>query len=304
TTVLLGDTVEVPVWVLHEGAAETKEIYAAIGTKGITFDEHLAGSQMVSFRQDAGPTSYVENVSIRIPAGTTPGVYDVYAKVLRTSPLEISPIAHDVLEIRAAAEQFILTVRQEPAVGQVSISPDKVAYDRLDVVQLRATVYQWALATHEFDRWEINGSIQRTNPSSVIMMRDSVAVVFYRQKAAAPAPAPTPPPPEPEPAPPPAPAPTTISFRIMPAFPTAAMRLKAVWGVAFRGEGETYGNARGNTPAGSSITISGVPAGVSGTLVAFLGGGVGPDIGPIGSGTFTPEDGRAYNFNMTSGGLS
>ncbi|KKK87125.1 hypothetical protein LCGC14_2756360, partial [marine sediment metagenome] len=297
TTVLLGDTVEVPVWVLHEGAAETKELYAAIGTKGIIFNEHLVGRKLVSFRQDAGPTSYVENVSIRIPTGTTPGVYDVYAKVLGTSPLEISPVAHDVLEIRAAPEQFILTVLQEPAVGQVTIRPDKAAYDRLDVVQLRAEVYQWALTTHEFDRWEINGSPSTTNPSSVIMMRDSEAVVFYRQKAAAPAPAPTP-------APPPAPAPTTISFRIMPTFPTDAMRLKTVWGVAFRGGGKTYGNARGNTPAGSSITISGVPAGVSGTLVALLAGGVGPPIGPIGSGTFTPVDGRAYRFNMTSGGLS
>ena len=181
TTVLLGETVEIPVWVVHQGAGDGREIYAAIGTKGIVFNEHLRGSRMVTFRQDDRPNSYIENVPIPIPAGTTPGTYDVYAKVLGTSPLQISPVVNDVLEIRAAAEQYTLTVRQEPPVGSVEISPDKPAYDRLEVVQLTARLSMPQVREWEFDRWEINGSPRSHNPASVIMMRDSEAVVFYRR---------------------------------------------------------------------------------------------------------------------------
>jgi len=181
TTVLLGETVEIPVWVVHQGAAETREIYAAIGTKGLIFNEHLRGSKLVAFRQDDSPNSYIENVRIPIPAGTTPGTYDVYAKVLGTSPLQISPVVNDVLEIRAAAEQYTLIVRQEPPVGSVEISPEKPAYDRLEVVTLTARLSMPQVREWEFDRWEINSSPRSNNPASVIMMRDSEAVVFYRR---------------------------------------------------------------------------------------------------------------------------
>ena len=180
--VLLGESVEIPVRVVHQGAAEPKHLYAAIGTKGVFFDEHTAARQLVSFRQDDKPTSYVENVTVPIPAGMTPGTYDVYAKVLQTAPLQISPVVRGMIEVRSAAEQFTLTVRQEPLLGFVTIEPEKPVYDRLDVVVLRAQLIVPENREWEFDRWEINGSPRTTNPSSVIMMRDSEAVVFYRRK--------------------------------------------------------------------------------------------------------------------------
>jgi len=182
TTVLPGESVEIPVWVVHQGGADLKRVYAAIGTKGIFFNEHTAASRLVNFRQDDQPNSYIENVAVPIPAGMTPGTYDVYAKVLQTAPLQISPVVRGVIEVRAAAEQFTLTVRQEPLVGQVTVNPQKAAYNRLDVVTLTAQLFVPENREWEFDHWEINGSRRTTNPASVIMTADSEAVVFYRSK--------------------------------------------------------------------------------------------------------------------------
>ncbi|KKM14596.1 hypothetical protein LCGC14_1704580, partial [marine sediment metagenome] len=182
TTVLPGESVEIPVWVVHQGGADLKRVYAAIGTKGIFFNEHTAASRLINFRQDDQPNSYIENVAVPIPAGMTPGTYDVYAKVLQTAPLQISPVVRGVIEVRAAAEQFTLTVRQEPLVGQVTVNPQKAAYNRLDVVTLTAQLFVPENREWEFDHWEINGSRRTTNPASVIMTADSEAVVFYRSK--------------------------------------------------------------------------------------------------------------------------
>jgi len=64
----------------------------------------------------------------------------------------------------------------------VGISPEKAAYNRLEVVQLTARLFVPENREWEFDRWEINGSPRTYNPASVIMMTDSEAVVFYRRK--------------------------------------------------------------------------------------------------------------------------
>ena len=64
----------------------------------------------------------------------------------------------------------------------MGISPEKAAYNRLEVVQLTARLFVPENREWEFDRWEINGSPRTYNPSSVIMMTNSETVAFCRRK--------------------------------------------------------------------------------------------------------------------------
>ncbi len=83
------------------------------------------------------------------------------------------PVAEYTLDVSVAA----------PAVGYVSVSPDKPAYGAGEVVTLTAILDSWAVGSYEFDHW--SGDASGTSPTTTVTMdRDKVVVAHFVALAA------------------------------------------------------------------------------------------------------------------------
>lgn len=95
----IGDTIRITARVEHRGSADVATIYAAIGIKGVWFDEILYGERGWSFAQSTGWEVYYPWVDILITSAISPGTYDAYVKV--KAPLLVSPTVYDCITIVA-----------------------------------------------------------------------------------------------------------------------------------------------------------------------------------------------------------
>ena len=98
-----------------------------------------------------------------------------------TSPTKIITMDQDrwVVAVfrQIPAVGYTLEVRRYPRVGfEPSKDPDKPLYERNEVVIIMAYP-PWG---YEFNYWMVNGSKREYNPASVIMVKDTVAVAYYR----------------------------------------------------------------------------------------------------------------------------
>ncbi len=103
--VFKGDTVRVTATIDYRGPEFDVRLYAAIGNRGITFDEIWAATAPlpVTLPQSADWVSRTLFVDVDILGGPEFGLFDLYVKILETGAPGMPEIA-DVIRVIGAAE--------------------------------------------------------------------------------------------------------------------------------------------------------------------------------------------------------
>ncbi len=111
-TVIGGDTVRVTATIEHRGPAFDVRLYAAIGNRGITFDEIWAGTAPlpVTLPQSEDWVSRTLSVDVDIVGGPASGVFDLYVKILETGSPGMPELA-DVIRVEGALEENFVEVQ-------------------------------------------------------------------------------------------------------------------------------------------------------------------------------------------------
>jgi len=148
-----GDTCRVVVYFDHLGDEYSgARLYAAIGIRGLIFNEKVASLPVNLEPIPSSPTktTYQASVDIAITPLIQPGTgFDVYAKLTNLPGADLYSYADNVIEIVEEAE-YTLEVTVEPiATGFVTKSPIKAAYTAGEVVTLTAAPNPG----YEFDHW-------------------------------------------------------------------------------------------------------------------------------------------------------
>ncbi len=102
-TVFKGDTVRVTATIDYRGPAQSVRLYAAIGNRGITFDEIWAGTaDPVALPESVDWVSHTLSVDVDVIGGPS-GVFDLYVKILETGAPGM-PELTNVIRVVGAAE--------------------------------------------------------------------------------------------------------------------------------------------------------------------------------------------------------
>ena len=89
---------------------------------------------------------------------------------------------HVIAYFRAVAGIYTLTVRQSPAVGWITKSPDKPKYAHGDIVQITSYKDSWAIATYALDYWDCDGEWVGTAASfSFMVLASRTLTAHYRR---------------------------------------------------------------------------------------------------------------------------
>lgn len=90
----------------HKGPAVSKQLYAAIGNKGIIFDEILHGSIDITAAQHSAWAFVYGTAKIYITKAISPGLYDLYAKLDGAVPDLITGALLDVIRVDSSEAVF------------------------------------------------------------------------------------------------------------------------------------------------------------------------------------------------------
>jgi len=192
----VGDTCRVVAYFEYVGPGITGVVlYAAIGKKGVTFNEIVKGSKSWDIPETGVEKTLSIYVDIPITSAIAVGTgYDMYAKLTNIPGADLySPYLYDNIEI-TGPKQYALDIWISPeGSGSVQKNPDYGSYNEGQRVTLTAIDtnpnYQWVGYT---------GDVASTSKViTVTMDRDYWVVAQWKLI----------PPPEPPPAPPPAPPP-------------------------------------------------------------------------------------------------
>ena len=77
--------------------------------------------------------------------------------------------------------EYTLTLQQSPAVGWITIEPDKPKYSYGDFIKLTSYMDSWAIGSYAFNYWEKDGEwLDTRNPVNTIVTGNNVFVARYR----------------------------------------------------------------------------------------------------------------------------
>jgi len=148
-----GDTCRVVVYFDHLGDEYSgARLYAAIGIRGLIFNEKVASLPVNLGPIPSSPTktTYQASVDIAITPLIQPGTgFDVYAKLTNLPGADLYSYADNVIEIVGEAAHTLEVTVEPLATGYVTKSPSKAIYTAGEVVTLTATPY----SGYEFDHW-------------------------------------------------------------------------------------------------------------------------------------------------------
>ncbi len=106
-TVVGGDTVRVEATIEHRGPATSVRLYAAIGNRGVTFDEIWAATAPAQdLPQSVDWVSHTLSVDVEVIGGPS-GVFDLYVKILETGAPGMPELANVIRVVGAAEENFV-----------------------------------------------------------------------------------------------------------------------------------------------------------------------------------------------------
>jgi len=183
-----GDTCRVVVYFDHLGDEYSgARLYAAIGIRGLIFNEKVASLPVNLEPIPSSPTktTYQASVDIAITPLIQPGTgFDVYAKLTNLPGADLYSYADNVIEIVEEAlpeAEYTLGVNIEPpGAGYVFASPKKTIYPAGEVVTLSVSPY----TGYEFDHWggwPSYPGIGSTSPSiQIAMTADWWVVAVFR----------------------------------------------------------------------------------------------------------------------------
>ena len=104
-TVMRGDTVRVTVGFSYRGTALSFSLRAAIGNKGVTFDEIAFATKAISLPASGAFVAYTSFVDISTAAITPQANLDMYAKLTGLPGADLlTPYYLDVIDVLGAPE--------------------------------------------------------------------------------------------------------------------------------------------------------------------------------------------------------
>ena len=171
-----GDTCRVTVHFDYVGDEYSgARLYAAIGIRGLTFNEKVASLPVNLAPIPSSPTktTYQASVDIAITPFIQPGTgFDVYTKMTNLPGADLYNYVDNVIEIteEAPPAEYTLQVSIEPpGAGYVTASPKKATYTSGEVVTLAATPYSGYVFDH-WGGWPAYPGMGSTSPSLRLTM--------------------------------------------------------------------------------------------------------------------------------------